>query len=460
MTKSASRNLLMFTMSMLFPLASVAQSDNVLLKGHVESAKPVEVSVVYDNVGDTYVKTMKTSADGSFEFSDVMPGDGTEVLIYAGNKIFGAFLQNGKKSEISINGENATFSGDNIAENEFFNAYQQAFNPMKYKPAGDRTFVLDDYMKILDDGRADVMSRLAKVRPEIKVKGERMAKFYYDKTLCQLLGMDGSYNKKDHSHQIDSIVATVDPNADESRLSGIINYWYNKSDLHKNSDAKDIIGYMAQQFAGLDSMLTNEGNKKSLWKTLGGMFFMYQPSDEDAEKFLAAVEPQLAKAPKVREYLAEVRGSFKPKVNDGDKLASDPVLISPDGKECRLSDLIGKNVVYIDIWATWCMPCCREIPFMEKVVSHYKGNEKISFVSISRDDNTEAWQRKLAKDKPEWAQYIFDKSSGDQFMDAMGINGIPRFLLIGKDGRLIAADAVRPSADNIYEILDKAINME
>lgn len=96
---------------------------------------------------------------------------------------------------------------------------------------------------------------------------------------------------------------------------------------------------------------------------------------------------------------------------------------------------------------------------MEKVASHYKGNDKISFLSLSRDENTEAWQRKLAKDKPEWAQYIFEKSSGDEFMNAMGINGIPRFLIVGKDGRLIAADAARPSDENIIEILDKAIDM-
>lgn len=140
--------------------------------------------------------------------------------------------------------------------------------------------------------------------------------------------MDQSYNGNVHDSEIDSIVATVDPNADESRLSGIINYWYNKSDLHKNSNVVDITEYIAQQYAGIDSLLTNEGNKKNLWKTLGGMYYMYQPSDEDVAKFLNAVEPQLVKAPKVREYLAEVRDAYKPKIKDGDKLATDPIVIS------------------------------------------------------------------------------------------------------------------------------------
>lgn len=459
MLKPNSRILVMAILSMILPLASTAQTDYLLLKGQIETEKPVEVTVIYDSVGDTYVKSLKTSADGRFEYSGNMPDNGTDVLIYAGSDIYGAFLQNGKTAEIFIKGKNASFAGDNMAENEFFNAYEQAFNPMKYKPSGDQAFVLKEYKKNLDNSREDLISRLPRLKSGVRERGERMTKSYYDKTLCQLLGMDQSYNGNVHDSEIDSIVATVDPNADESRLSGIINYWYNKSDLHKNSNVVDITEYIAQQYAGIDSLLTNEGNKKNLWKTLGGMYYIYQPSDEDVAKFLNAVEPQLVKAPKVREYLAEVRDAYKPKIKDGDKLATDPIVISSDGKECRLSDLIGKNVVYIDIWATWCMPCCKEIPFMEKVASHYKGNDKISFLSLSRDENTEAWQRKLAKDKPEWAQYIFEKSSGDEFMNAMGINGIPRFLIVGKDGRLIAADAARPSDENIIEILDKAIDM-
>ena len=94
---------------------------------------------------------------------------------------------------------------------------------------------------------------------------------------------------------------------------------------------------------------------------------------------------------------------------------------------------------------------------MEKVVERFKGNDAITFVSISRDDNRAAWLKKIAKDQPEWQQYVFEKQSGDEFMDAMGINGIPRFLLIGKDGKFINPDAARPSSEDIDQILNSAI---
>ena len=57
---------------------------------------------------------------------------------------------------------------------------------------------------------------------------------------------------------------------------------------------------MKDQFAGIDSVLTNEGNKKSLWMTLGSMFMMYSPSENDVQDFFAAVEPQLSRAPMVK----------------------------------------------------------------------------------------------------------------------------------------------------------------
>ena len=68
--------------------------------------------------------------------------------------------------------------------------------------------------------------------------------------------------------------------------------------------------------------------------------------------------------------------------------------------------------------------------------------------------------RNFDRDKPEWPQYIFDKSSGDEFMNAMGIMGIPRFLLIGKDRKFISVDAERPSNEKIAEILNAAIGKE
>lgn len=63
------------------------------------------------------------------------------------------------------------------------------------------------------------------------------------------------------------------------------------------------------------------------------------------------------------------------------------------GKKVSLSDFKGKYV-YIDIWATWCGPCQREIPHLQKLEEKYHGKD-IYFVSISCDNNKKAWENRV-----------------------------------------------------------------
>ena len=47
-----------------------------------------------------------------------------------------------------------------------------------------------------------------------------------------------------------------------------------------------------------------------------------------------------------------------------------------------------------DIWATWCGPCQREIPHLQKLEEKYHGKD-IYFVSISCDNNKKAWENRV-----------------------------------------------------------------
>src|SRR5690606_2520496 len=70
------------------------------------------------------------------------------------------------------------------------------------------------------------------------------------------------------------------------------------------------------------------------------------------------------------------------------------------GGTTSLDDLKGK-FVYIDVWATWCGPCKREIPFLKDVEKKYHG-KNIEFVSISIDDKT---------DYETWKNFVRDRKS-------------------------------------------------
>ncbi len=124
-----------------------------------------------------------------------------------------------------------------------------------------------------------------------------------------------------------------------------------------------------------------------------------------------------------------------------------------NGKEVKLEDLKGK-LVYIDVWATWCGPCKGELPYLKKLEKafHWK---KVHFVSISVDENEQAWKKMVADKGLKGIQLHADKAWGSDFVKAYKINGIPRFILLDKKGNIITPDAPRPSSDEIKPLLKK-----
>lgn len=129
-----------------------------------------------------------------------------------------------------------------------------------------------------------------------------------------------------------------------------------------------------------------------------------------------------------------------------------PTFSCPDinGKTVSLTDLKGKYV-YIDVWATWCGPCRGEIPHLKKLEEDYAG-KAIAFVSLSCDQDKAAWHKMVVNDKLKGIQLYM--GTKNDFMKNYIINGIPRFILLDKDGKIIKADAPRPSTPEIRTIFN------
>lgn len=126
------------------------------------------------------------------------------------------------------------------------------------------------------------------------------------------------------------------------------------------------------------------------------------------------------------------------------------------GKKVSMQDLKGK-VVLIDMWATWCGPCKKEIPFLKSMEEEFKGKE-VAFVSISVD---------AEKDKEKWKDMIEkEELSGIQLFAGQGndvskyydINAIPRFMVFDKDGKIVTVDAPRPSTPELKTLLENTLS--
>ncbi len=124
------------------------------------------------------------------------------------------------------------------------------------------------------------------------------------------------------------------------------------------------------------------------------------------------------------------------------------------GGTTSLNDLKGKYV-YIDVWATWCAPCKVEIPYLKKIEKTYH-NKKIEFVSISIDEKTniDSWKKMVTEKELGGIQLIADRDFNSQFVIDYQIEGIPRFILIDPEGRIIKANAPRPSDPKLISLFE------
>lgn len=127
------------------------------------------------------------------------------------------------------------------------------------------------------------------------------------------------------------------------------------------------------------------------------------------------------------------------------------------GGKTTLKDLKGK-LVYIEIWATWCGPCIKEMPALTQLIKDFKG-KNIEFVSISVDSKRDYknWRKMIPEKNVGGIQLLANKSLESNFMKAFGIGLIPRTLILDEEGKIITPKAPRPSATNTKRYIDSLL---
>ena len=132
------------------------------------------------------------------------------------------------------------------------------------------------------------------------------------------------------------------------------------------------------------------------------------------------------------------------------KLSPDFQAKDINGKTYSLKDFKGKYL-YIDMWATWCGPCKREMPYLIELEKKMEG-KNITFLGLSTDEDKAAWEETVKSGELSGVQLLLGR--GSQFQRDYNIDGIPHFILIDPDGKIINPKAVRPSSPDAEKILN------
>jgi thiol-disulfide isomerase/thioredoxin len=110
------------------------------------------------------------------------------------------------------------------------------------------------------------------------------------------------------------------------------------------------------------------------------------------------------------------------------------------GGTLKLSELRGKTVV-LDFWATWCIPCIRSMPHVQKTIAKAKGGE-IVWLGVCVWDDRPAFDRWVpANDTKYNFTKVFDPAAKDKAASIAGklyqVTGIPTLYVIDREGRIV-----------------------
>ncbi len=127
-----------------------------------------------------------------------------------------------------------------------------------------------------------------------------------------------------------------------------------------------------------------------------------------------------------------------------------------DGAVVSSSDFRGR-VVVLDFWATWCPPCRRELPELEKLYRRYQGNSKVSFWAVDVQKNGETPEK--ARDFMQKAGYTLPVALGSQkSFEALSLGGLPSLIIIDKSGRIRLVHTGYDSSEQLQGELSKEID--
>ncbi|WP_461533684.1 TlpA family protein disulfide reductase [Sinomicrobium sp.] len=354
--------------------------------------------------------------------------------------------------------ESLSFTGANADNTIFVNAEERSFNDYKHKFLKNWYDVAnrkpDDYKRVADSLYQEKLAFLDDFSSKHQLSPELIQFYktnYYGEMVASKVnypGIHASYNDLEATPLPDDYYDFLDTAKLEGDIGDNgIGYYYSLSAYLKAKYEVYCKRNTTGELLDFYNWVGQELPEKNYYQ------FMAYALSRDFTKVLydkfGADCPYPEMAAVVRDKYREMEGML-----EGNP-APEVVFEDTEGTTIALSELKGKYT-YIDLWATWCGPCKKEIPSLKKVAKAYEG-KNIQFVSISidKEEDRGKWQDFVRDNDLNGIQLIADKNAHDKLAKAFNIKMIPRFILLDPEGKIVDATAPYPSDEKLLDLFDQ-----
>lgn len=126
-----------------------------------------------------------------------------------------------------------------------------------------------------------------------------------------------------------------------------------------------------------------------------------------------------------------------------------------EGDKTKLFDIIDDDkITVISLWATWCVPCIKELDAITEVYDNWKEELDFKLIAVSVDDSRSVRRARALVNGKAWPYEIYLDSNQD-FKRALGTSFIPQTLIVKNRKILYQHTGYQPGdEDYLFEKLN------
>ena len=112
-------------------------------------------------------------------------------------------------------------------------------------------------------------------------------------------------------------------------------------------------------------------------------------------------------------------------------------ILDANGNKINIRDVGHGKIVLLDFWATWCIPCKKELATLQELYTDWKKEYNVEIVTVSIDDSKNMSKVKAYADGQAW-EYTILLDPNQDLLHALNFQNIPTTFIIDANGNIIS----------------------